>query len=146
MHPNDACSFVLIILFLTESLRIIDKRNMTQLTYKHCVYPNIGLYLYVVCKQPCLLTHIHEKLRTLLQIPLAGFAHYASLQTRGVHSCLFAALPAGKELYRSFSGVFGRFGSSGLSAPASDSTTERPKVSNYCEAYLTNAALCLLLP
>ena len=39
------------------------------------------------------------------------------------------------ELYRTFSGISGRLGSSGLSAPASESTTERPEVSNH----LTNS-------
>ena len=43
----------------------------------------------------------------------------------------FAALHSGKELYHTFSGLSGRLGSSGLSAHASESTTERPEVSNY---------------
>ena len=36
---------------------------------------------------------------------------------------------AGRGLYHTFSGLSGRLGSLGLSAPASESTTERPEVS-----------------
>ena len=60
-----------------------------------------------------------------------AFAYYSSPQTRGAHACLFAALHSGKELYHTFSGLSGRLGSSGLSAYAYESTTERPEVSNY---------------
>ena len=49
---------------LQKSFRIKDKRNMTPLTYKRCVYPNICvLLLSLVYKHSCLLTHPNENFR-----------------------------------------------------------------------------------
>ena len=49
---------------LQTLLRIKDKRNMTPLTYKRCVYPNICLLLLsLVYKHLCLLTRTNENFR-----------------------------------------------------------------------------------
>ena len=50
---------------------------------------------------------------------------------------------AGRGLYRTFSGLSGRLGSSGLSAPASESTTERPDVSLPCALFTVTTDLSI---
>ena len=52
-----------IFLSLIEITQNQRKRNMTPLTYKRCVYPDICLLLSLVYKHPCLLTHTNENFR-----------------------------------------------------------------------------------
>ena len=93
----------------------------------HIKYKIIGDIHKMTIKQ-YLYYYIPGRARYKQRIIIAN-AH-ARLHTTAVRES--AALHSGKELYlHTFSGLSGRLGSSGLSAHASEFTTERPEVSNY---------------